>query len=146
MAPLRVKQEYVAEYVHGMGSQFFLIRAVSAEQVRDEYPLFDVCSIDESSLPEGRIEVMRMYPGEGRPLDHAVKGRSSSDREMFVAAAIRQRDEALQRYLSANFPIPDSEQQYWVDLDDDADFRMQMHELWKNDPRYLELPPERRLL
>jgi hypothetical protein len=35
--------------------------------------------------------------------------------------------------------------QTWTDIDDDMDFRMQMHELWKDDVRYRELPPERRL-
>jgi hypothetical protein len=145
MAFVPMSSEYMAEYVHGMGSQFFLIRAPSPEVIKDRYALLVVYSLGESSHTPEHLEILRMYPGEGRPLDTAVRSRSPEERARFVAAAIKQREEARQRYLAANFPVPEREQQYWVDIDDDAEFRMQMHELWKDDPRYLALPPRRRL-
>ncbi len=145
MAPLPLKHEFVGEYVHGMGNQFFLIRARSAEEVRARYPLLVVVTIEESRLPAESIELMRMYPGEGRPIDLAVAKRSHRERARFRVAAMRQRESARRRKVAANFPIPAHEKQRWVDIDDDAEFRMQMHDLWKDDPRYRELPPERRL-
>jgi hypothetical protein len=145
MASVPVKREYVGEYIHGMGNNFFLIRATSPGEIRARYPLLAVSDIEESKLPSEYIEMLRMYPGEGRPLDSAVLGRSQHERASFIAAAIKQRETAHERYVAAKFPIPEHEAQRWVDLDDDAEFRMQMHELWKDDMRYRELPPEQRL-
>jgi len=145
MASVPVKREYVCEYIHGMGNGFFLIRAGSPDEIRVRYPLFVVTTIEESKLPTSMIERLRMYPGEGRPLDSAVLGRGPDERALFIAAAIKQREVARERYVAAKFPIPEHEAQSWVDLDDDAEFRMQMHELWKDDMRYRELPPEKRL-
>jgi hypothetical protein len=145
MAFVPMTVEYMAEYAHGMGSQFFLVRAPSPEVIQERYPLFSVYPLGESSHTPEQVEILRMYPGEGRPLDTAVRNRSPEERERFVEAAMRQREEAHQRYVAANFPLPAREQQYWVDIDDDAEFRMQMHQMWKGDERYLALPPERRL-
>jgi hypothetical protein len=145
MASVPVKREYVGWYTHGMGLQYFLIRAGSPDEIRGRYPLFVVTTIEESKLPAETIEMLRMYPGEGRPLDTAVLGRSPDERALFIAAAIKQRETARERGVAMKIPEPEREWQYWVDLDDDAEFRMQMHELWKDDMRYRELPPEKRL-
>jgi len=145
MASVPVKREYVGEYIHGMGNNFFLIRATSPGEIRVRYPLLVVSDIEESKLPSEYIEMLRMYPGEGRPLDSAVLGRSPDERERFVAAAIKQRQVARECGVAMKIPEPKREWQYWVDIDDDAEFRMQIHELWKDDTRYRELPPEQRL-
>lgn len=145
MASVPVKRECVGEYIQGWGNAFFLIRAGSPDEIRGRYPLFVVTAIEESRLPAERIEMMRMYPGEGRPLDSAVVGRSQEERANFIAAAIKQREVARGRGIVMKIPNPEHEMQRWVDLDDDAEFRMQMHELWKGDMRYRELPPEQRV-
>lgn len=145
MASAPVKREYVGWYEYGWGLNIFLIRAGSPEEIRARYPLLVVTTIEESKLPVERIEMMRMYPGEGRPLDTAVLGRSDDERIRFIAAAIEQRETVRERGVEMKIPEPEREWQYWVDIDNDANFRMQMHELWKDDMRYRELPPERRL-
>jgi len=145
MASVPVKREYVCWYTHGMGNQYFLVRAGSPDEIRARYPLFVVTTIEESKLPGQVIEILRMYPGEGRPLDSAVLGRSEDERVRFIAAAIEQRETARERGVAMKIPQPKREWQYWVDIAEDGEFRMQMHELWKDDSRYRELPPEQRL-
>jgi hypothetical protein len=145
-----VKTEFFAEYAHGHGVNFFLILARSRDEIHERYPLVTVYGLDEQIGVDNEVlEHLRMYPGAGRPRDVAVLNRTSDERQRFLADQQDHWERAVERKRVARFPgasiEAESGTQRWVDIDDDADFRMQMHELWKNDPRYLELPPERRL-
>lgn len=149
--PIPVKREFVAEYVHGMGNNIYLIRARSAREIVDRYPLFRVVEIDDDTgLAASDLETMRMYPGPGRARDIAVKHRNPEERRQFL----RTQEELWARAsrlssewgLSVDTSAPDmSRSQRWVDIDDDSDFRVKMHDYWRDDPRYRELPPEKRL-
>jgi len=145
-----MKREFVAEYVHGMGHNVFIVYAVSATDVSRRYPLFSVYELaDWPSLTGDRLEWYRAFPGAGRDRDAAVRGRSEADRRGFLDFQTSVWNEALRRRREGGFPGTTLEDiastQYWVDIDDDADFQWKMHELWKDDPRYRELPPEKRL-
>jgi hypothetical protein len=149
-----VKREYVAVYEHGMGINLYLVSARSADEIVGRYPLFQLFTPDQAidqlrGITKEYLEGLRMYPGSGRPRDAAVATRSQDERERFIEAQERHWAEALQRYRGMGIlgrtmsDVADS--QYWVDIDDDADFRLKMHEYWRDDPRYKELPPEKRL-
>ncbi|PKQ25243.1 MAG: hypothetical protein CVT64_11105 [Actinobacteria bacterium HGW-Actinobacteria-4] len=150
MASDAVKREFLAEYVEGQGHGLYLIFARSKDDVSQRYPLFVVRDLNENVNPSPEtIERLRMYPGPGRPRDLAVQQRSQAERERFLEAQQKVWERAAE-LRSARDPARGTIEQiargqHWVDIDDDADFRMQMHELWMDDERYRELPPERRL-
>ncbi len=146
MAPPPVKREYLAEYVHGMGNNFYLINARSAQEIKDRYPLFEVSELDHSLKVSAEfLEWMRYFAGPGRPTDVAAADRSVEERRDFRARQQREHAALRARRETSSLGRGDWPPQYWVDIDDDDDFRAAMHEYWKDDVRYRELPPERRL-
>ena len=150
MAPSPIKREFLAEYVHGWGNALYLVRARSKEEVLERYPLFTVRDLEEATgITSEGLERLRMYPGPNRPTDIAVQDRSPEERQRFVVAQQRLWELAAKAISLDGLPggtVEEvSQSRHWVDIDDDEDFRAEMHELWKDDTRYRELPPERRL-
>ncbi len=150
MASVPVKREYLCEYEHGWGLNAYLLLARSQAEILERYPLFSVVEPDnQDRVAPWAIERLRMFPGPGRAPDIAVAARSPEERLRFREAQESAWNDTAERMASHGLPGASLSQvksrQTWVDIDDDAEFRMQMHDLWKDDPRYRELPPERRL-
>jgi len=145
MASVPVKHEFIAEYAAGMGLMLSIIVARDADEIIQRYPLFAVREIRASDLSEETLDHLRMYPAATSSADAAVAGSPLRVRQEFLRRRTRHLKKVERLRETSGTAGLATYLQTWVDIDDDAEFRVQMHELWKDDPRYLALPPEQRL-
>jgi hypothetical protein len=146
-----VKREFAVSYSSGrLGSVEYIVRARSQSEIEKRYPLFEVFEMDEATwLTAQQRGFLRAFPGPGRSEDTAISHLPEHERVALASSIHEERERALQRLQRAGHPDAFVDramaEQYWVDIDDDADFRVKMHDYWRDDPRYKELPPEKRL-